>query len=188
MNLLSVLASDQSWWQAHVALPRIVRQYIDEPTCGVEVGVAFGSMSIWLTRRIPDLHMLCVDPFIPYDPADGMSSFMEHSGDEIENLVRWRFANEQHGRLQLMRMTSEQAAATIPDGSQDFVFIDADHRYDAVRSDIAIWRPKVRAGGLISGHDFDPRWPGVIQAVNESIGKANVTIHQPSSVWFARVT
>lgn len=171
-----------------MALPQIVRQYVENPTCGVEVGVAFGSMSIWLTRKIETLQMLAVDPFIAYDPADGMSEFMKHSGDEIEQLVRWRFANEQHGRLQLLRRTSEQAAGTVPDGSQDFVFIDADHRYEAVVADIARWRPKVRAGGLISGHDFDPGWPGVMQAVTESIGEANVTIHTPSSIWFARVT
>lgn len=170
-----------------MALPQIVKEHVESPLSGVEVGVAFGSMSLWLTRKIPALRMLCVDPYMPYDPDDGMSDFMQSSGDEIAELVRWRFANEGHDRLQLLRLTSEQAAATVADASQDFVFIDADHRYEAVKRDIELWLPKVRHGGLIAGHDFTAGWPGVQKAVVEAFGKAGGQHHEPSTIWFARV-
>lgn len=49
----------------------------------------------------------------------------------------------------------------------DFVFIDADHRYEAIKADIAAWWPKVKAGGRLAGHDYTMAFPGVIQAVNE---------------------
>jgi cephalosporin hydroxylase len=186
MNYLGVLHSDASWWTAHMALPRIVQEHIEHPTTGVEVGVAFGSMSIWLTRLLPQLRMLCVDPFIGYDPGDGMSEIMTNSGDDIERLVRWRFANEGHGRLNLVRQTSEQAAASVADQSQDFVFIDADHRYEAVVQDIQMWRPKVRSGGLLCGHDFCPQWASVVSAVKDSLG--DETLYDPvSSIWFLRM-
>jgi hypothetical protein len=186
MNVLSVLHSDASWWQAHMALPRIVQEHIENPMAGVEVGVAFGSMSIWLTRLLPQLQMLCVDPFIGYDPGDGMSELMTSSGDQIERLVRWRFATEGHGRLSLVRQTSEQAAAGVADQSQDFVFIDADHRYEAVVQDIALWRPKVRSGGLLCGHDFTERWPGVVAAVRDTFGDGGL-FDPASSIWFVRM-
>jgi cephalosporin hydroxylase len=186
MNALSVLHSDASWWPAHMALPRIVRERIKTPTAGVEVGVAFGSMSIWLARLLPQLQMLCVDPFVGYDPGDGMSEIMASSGDDIEQLVRWRFANEGHGRLNLVRQTSEQAAAGVADQSQDFVFIDADHRYEAVVQDIQLWRPKVRSGGLLCGHDFCAGWPSVVAAVRDTFGK-NGLYDPVSSVWFVRM-
>jgi len=35
-------------------------------------------------------------------------------------------------------------------------YIDADHSYDAVKEDILEWWSKVKLGGMISGHDFDP--------------------------------
>lgn len=38
----------------------------------------------------------------------------------------------------------------------DLVFIDADHRYDHVVEDILAWYPKVKSGGIICGHDYDP--------------------------------
>jgi glycosyltransferase involved in cell wall biosynthesis len=33
-------------------------------------------------------------------------------------------------------------------------YIDADHRYESVVSDIQAWWPKVRPGGILSGHDY----------------------------------
>ena len=50
---------------------------------------------------------------------------------------------------------STEVAATYEDGSLDFVFIDADHSYDAVRADIAAWLPKVKHRGVLAGHDYD---------------------------------
>ena len=60
-----------------------------------------------------------------------------------------------------------------PDGFFDFVFIDANHSYEAVREDVAAWAPKVRSGGIVSGHDYYPgksyKQCGVIQAVDEYV-------------------
>lgn len=45
------------------------------------------------------------------------------------------------------------------DDSVDMIFIDADHDYDPVKTDITIWYPKVKKGGIIAGHDY--AWDGV---------------------------
>jgi len=50
------------------------------------------------------------------------------------------------------------------------VFIDAEHTYEAVKSDIETWWPLLLPGGIISGHDYSlggVYWPGVFKAVNE---------------------
>lgn len=73
------------------------------------------------------------------------------------------------------RMPSIEAAATYADNSLDFVFIDADHSYEAVRADIIAWWPKVKSGGIISGHDYHMGAPGVINASNELLGYVRVT-------------
>lgn len=61
---------------------------------------------------------------------------------------------------------SWEMADKFEDGSVDMVFIDADHSYESVAKDISAWLPKIRKGGIISGHDYDNPC-GVKQAVSE---------------------
>jgi predicted O-methyltransferase YrrM len=70
-----------------------------------------------------------------------------------------------------MVMTSKQAAKAIKDESLDLVFIDGNHGYSAVKEDIELWYPKVRQGGILSGHDCEKRLadvdPNLIEAHKE---------------------
>jgi predicted O-methyltransferase YrrM len=50
---------------------------------------------------------------------------------------------------------SAEAAGHVPDGSLDLVYIDGDHTKAAFLADVRAWRPKVRPGGLLAGHDYD---------------------------------
>jgi Methyltransferase domain len=52
------------------------------------------------------------------------------------------------------RMLSTEAAKLIPDNSLDFVYLDARHDYCGVKEDLEAYWPKVRPGGIFSGHDF----------------------------------
>jgi predicted O-methyltransferase YrrM len=54
-------------------------------------------------------------------------------------------------------MSSTDAASQFSDASVDLVFVDGDHKYDAVRSDIKMWLPKIKVGGIICGHDCETR-------------------------------
>ncbi|NLE59864.1 MAG: class I SAM-dependent methyltransferase, partial [Planctomycetes bacterium] len=56
--------------------------------------------------------------------------------------------------VEFLHMKSLAAALTVPDGSLDFVYIDGDHRFDAIMLDLILWSRKVRPGGIVAGHDF----------------------------------
>ena len=49
-----------------------------------------------------------------------------------------------------MKEYSVNASKYFPDEFFDYVYIDADHRYDGVKEDIVHWFPKVKKGGYIS--------------------------------------
>ncbi len=73
--------------------------------------------------------------------------------------------------ISVMQTTSIEAAESFPYGSLSFVFIDADHRYPGIFSDIAAWRHKVKPGGILAGHDYKVAlWPDVTRAVDEAFG------------------
>jgi hypothetical protein len=67
-----------------------------------------------------------------------------------------------------LKMPSEQAADLFEDGTLDFVFLDADHAYEAVCRDLEAWFPKVKRRGVLGGHDYlHAHFPGVRRAADE---------------------
>lgn len=67
-----------------------------------------------------------------------------------------------------LKGVSWEMASNFEDGTIDFIFIDADHEYESVIKDIKAWLPKIKKGGMISGHDYlNPC--GVKKAVDELI-------------------
>ncbi|MCH2139369.1 MAG: class I SAM-dependent methyltransferase [Phycisphaerales bacterium] len=64
--------------------------------------------------------------------------------------------------------------------------IDANHDYDAVVADLRAWRPKVKPGGVLAGHNYDAQWPDVVRAVDELTGGPEQTFQDTS--WAVRLT
>jgi hypothetical protein len=93
--------------------------------------------------------------------------------------------------VQMIRDYSVKAAEQVPDGSLDWVFIDANHSYRSVLEDLDAWAPKVKSGGLISGHDYGddtnwPHWCEVKSAVDRWMKEHNIAFHlTPCSSWWA---
>jgi hypothetical protein len=56
--------------------------------------------------------------------------------------------------LNILKMSSEEASKKFESKTLDFVFIDADHSFKCINSDIINWLPKIKPGGVIGGHDF----------------------------------
>jgi hypothetical protein len=85
-------------------------------------------------------------------------------------------------------------SSAVIDGELDFVYLDADHTYEAVKADIAAWWPKVRVGGTLGGHDYIgiERFGvtfGVIRAVDEFVKSLGIaervhTTLDPYASWF----
>ncbi len=57
-------------------------------------------------------------------------------------------------KASLLKASSLDAAQSVSDASLDWIYIDANHAYAAAGNDIAVWYPKLKPGGLFSGHDF----------------------------------
>jgi glycosyltransferase involved in cell wall biosynthesis len=86
----------------------------------------------------------------------------------------------------IRKMTTDEAADLVPDGSLDLCFIDADHSYEGVVNDLARWVPKVKPGGIIGGHDYNgTSWPGVRRAVDERF--RDIHFDGQSLVWSKRL-
>ena len=135
-----------------------------DPRLGAEIGVKKGKFTSYLLNAYPKLMMHVVDPWENQPGAN--EDYTEWNWIKIYNEY---FENIKTVRDRIIehRDYSKNVAPMIPDGQLDFVFIDAQHDYISVRQDIELWGPKIRKGGLLAGHDYQSRFPGVIAAVNE---------------------
>jgi hypothetical protein len=76
--------------------------------------------------------------------------------------------------ITLIISDSISAARLFGDASLEWVHLDARHDYASVKADIAAWLPKVKAGGWLSGDDYDEKkWPEVVRAVSEALPRAS---------------
>lgn len=57
-------------------------------------------------------------------------------------------------KLVYLRDFTSSAVHSIPDSSLDFVYVDARHDYCGTSEDIELYWPKLRPGGLMTGHDY----------------------------------
>jgi len=139
-------------------------------TKGAEIGVLRAYYSISLCQIIPNLELICVDPWLPL--RQPRSYRHQAAMDSMYNkVVEWM---KPYGS-KIMRMTSMEAAKLVPDNSLDFVYIDAAHDFDNVMADITAWEPKVRIGGIVSGHDYvNNRKITVAKAVDEYVSLHNI--------------
>jgi len=161
-----VISSENSWKDAHEEFPKIVNCLIQDPKFGVEIGVAYGSMSIALCEKTKTSKLFAIDPYIPYDAEDTMSRTME-AQEQVYQFTKKRLSRRFAERIELIRDYSTSAVSRFSDGMFDFVFIDGCHQYDAVFKDVRAWWPKIKDGGLLCGHDFNTGWIGVTKAVTE---------------------
>jgi predicted O-methyltransferase YrrM len=72
----------------------------------------------------------------------------------------------------------------VPAFRYDLIFIDGDHRYDSVKTDIFLAYRCINLHGIISGHDYNHSdWPGVRKVVNELFSNANIV----DSIWWVKL-
>jgi predicted O-methyltransferase YrrM len=74
-----------------------------------------------------------------------------NTGVSAEEAFRERM--ESYTNVEMIKKYSSEASLDFRDQSLDMVYIDGDHSSKAVMEDLDIWIPKVKDGGVVSGHD-----------------------------------
>lgn len=146
----------------------------------IEVGSWKGGSSIALAKGIqkycPSATLYCVDMFSGayYAKTPGLEEGAKR------NILKVFESNMKKYPHKTLVMDSLSAAKLFFDDTVSFVFIDADHSYEAVKADIHTWLPKLKKGCVMCGHDYTKKEYGVKKAVKEVFGKCNLPAR---SIW-----
>lgn len=145
----------------------------------VEIGTWTGRSAEALVRHSTG-KLYCVDDYKPH----------RHYAYEMLNTFQGRESviAAWHDRVgtkaKLLEMESREAAAWAKENLNllDLVFIDGSHDEWSVIRDIRLWKPLLRNGGLLCGHDY--RELGVFRAVNSQFKAIE---EGPGQLWSIRV-
>lgn len=138
----------------------------------VEIGVYTGASCAFLAQQLlyrgSEFELYAVDL---WDKVNLETDYDRKIGTPIWNEFVDRLHREGlESHVKVLRMESAKAAVHFEDKTVDFAFIDANHTYEHVKADIQAWLPKIKVGGMLSGHDYGEPC-GVKQAVDELLGE-----------------
>jgi Methyltransferase domain len=141
-----------------------------------EVGVAHGDFSEFLLDELRPHEFVAFDLFEihDWDPKQHHWSIGRLNNMTHLEFYRQRFC---HRGTQVKTEVgqSDSRLATYKDRYFDLIYIDADHRYDAVKRDLRVASSKLKDNGIIVLNDYTMfdiwEWNpyGVVQSVNEFI-------------------
>ena len=120
----------------------------------VEIGSYCGESTLIINGCFSDATINSVDPYVSYR-EDNSTYDLDKQAEELKEAevvfdsICCRFPNIKKNKAQSLEFVQ-----SIPDNSLDFIYIDGDHSYSAVKKDIVAWIPKVKTNGVICGHDF----------------------------------
>lgn len=145
---------------------------------GVELGVREGYFSYYLLKHSPLNKLYSVDNWKG-----------RWQNGRLEALKMLSFFG---GRSEVLEMrTTEAYDHFVKKGiTPDFVYVDANHKYSAVKEDIEKWYSILRVGGTLAGHDYIDG-EGVVPAVDEFIAahpelELNLTEEHMKSWWIVK--
>ena len=144
-----------------------------------EVGVFRGEFSkLILEKCVPSTYTM-VDVWegtMSSGDKDGRKIVKIHDMEEVyENEILPHFSKLPN--VTIHRTTSDTYFQDfVEESSLDAIYIDALHTYRAVLKDLEGARKAVRNGGIIMGHDYGKKFPGVIKAVDQFCEKHGLEI------------
>jgi hypothetical protein len=122
-----------------------------------EIGVWHGDFSKEILQMTQPVELHLVDPwlFMPDLPLRGYGGREAPDQAYMDDMAR-RVAEmfSADARVSVHRMRSEEFFRVMREKQFDWIYVDGDHRYEAVLADLSGSWPLLKAGGLLAGDDF----------------------------------
>jgi Methyltransferase domain len=165
------------WFQWRSAQEEAVQRF-PAGSCFIEVGTYLGrslcSLGEVVERSGKTFKLIGIDTCRGSGPEgyrqkDYHGAAVMHGGGTFagalhKNILDCGYADS----ISLIITDSVAASQLFADASVEWVHLDARHDYASLSADIQTWLPKVKAGGWLSGDDYDElKWPEVVKAVRD---------------------
>lgn len=163
---------------------------------GIEIGVYKGYFANHILNNSNNLELYLLDCWQEQDKSLYQDILNTNTKEMALCLTETINNNINHfNRIKIIKDFSDNAINFFEDNFFDFIYIDANHSYEAAKNDINKWFKKVKKGGLFAGHDYLDGINGngvfgVKSAVDEFAKEYNIKIYStnephPHRTWFS---
>ena len=135
---------------------------------GAEIGVDKCEFSVHLLNRSQLQLLNCIDTWQDDFGSDHRPDYFDKDGNVRFEEAQANINQRERGDVNLIRLTSVEAATLMDHESLDFAYIDGDHSLEGIYADLKAWAPKVRVGGIVAGHDYKD---GPKSGINDYFGE-----------------
>jgi len=118
----------------------------------IEIGTSYGNTAVLMAMA--GRHVITIDNY--------SRRKIYHTGAKFEGVCKVL----KEYNITVLKAKSQEMYDKF--SNIDLLFIDEDHGYKAVKTDIDNWLPRINKGGKMIFHDYGS-WQGVTGAVNEAI-------------------
>lgn len=145
----------------------------ENSTCA-EIGVWLATFSQMILDNTNPSKLYLIDPY-SFHKGDPPRVTIAKSQEGM-NWIYFRLIEDfkDENRTQFIRKKSQDAYVQFDDEYFDWIYVDGDHSYQAVKLDLQLYLPKIKVGGLIIGDDWE--WEGnrpIKKAVEEFLNDNN---------------
>jgi len=158
--------------------------------CGIELGTFIGISTLGLLHYCPTVKKLyTIDKYEPY--SDSMFPYIEVTSEESsllkkcsEKILKSSY-DYVKDRVEIVYGDTLEVSKDFEDEKYDFIFMDSHLSAEQLKSELPLWYPKIRKGGIISIHDTEEK--EVLDVVMEFVKENNITSHigyfNNTSIW-----
>ncbi len=125
----------------------------------VEIGAWLGQSAIFIAEYIKRKNLKVKFYTIDIFDSDEIKKTSFEMGTEVakeKKIYETYLENTAHVKDYITTIigNSQEVYKQFEDESIDYLFIDGDHSHEGFAIDIKLWYPKVKKGGIVSGHDY----------------------------------
>ncbi|MDA9265629.1 class I SAM-dependent methyltransferase [bacterium] len=153
---VNFILSEQLFHDSQRIIMQKITKYAAKPEAlGLEIGSWTGDTALIIGEELRKHNgkLLCLDW---WKGSKGTELYADYEGDEIFQIFWHRVKS--HGldnTIIPIRSDSKIALSFFKEQMFDFIFIDGDHRYKTVKSDIRLSKKLLKMNGTIFGHDCE---------------------------------
>lgn len=122
----------------------------------VEVGVAYGDFTRSLLDILQPDAFIAIDSFgiVPETEPWGRTVLREQGVSHYDYYAGQFRSYVEAGKMTIKKGLSWEMLAELPDNSVDYMYIDADHSYQAVAREARALAPKMKENGIVTFNDY----------------------------------